>query len=214
MIIKANELKKYMEMHNVDRVPVEVTVTAVPECKELGQTARTLAKRLIVTAARNGIFGGVGYGKNKKDGIEAVNLSYVMYNSFKKSKCYLPPEWEMTVLTGDAGEKILKEYADHGGNLEQKFRDTFAKYNPEIQEKLDAATKLVQEAEAIAEEHGIPFSPNADLVGGMVQAYVPESYESIFSELKNADDGAEVVGELTGVYYNEYAGWQNSSSNC
>ena len=72
MIIKANELSKYMEMHSVDKVPVEVVVTDVPECKELHQNKRTLAKRLIITNSHSGKFGGNYANK------DAVRVSYVM----------------------------------------------------------------------------------------------------------------------------------------
>ena len=204
MIIKASEIQKYMEMHNVDKVPVEVVNTEVPECKELNQGARHLAKRLIVTGVRVGKFGG-GY---KRAGLDAVRTSYVMYNSFKKSQCYLPPEWELDVLVGDLGTKMLKEFVEHGGNLEQKFREVHAKYNPQIKEKMEAAAKLIAEAEQISEEHGLPFSTNLMSDTG----YVPDSFEAIFGDLKNED--SDIIYELTHTYNHEYTGWQNSSTSC
>jgi len=207
MIIKANEIVKYMEMHNVDKVPVEVVNTDVPESKELGQGIRHLAKRLIITGAFARRFDG-----RRNEGAEAVRISYVMYNSFKKSQCYVPPQWEFDVLAGEVGTKILKEFAEHGGNLEQVFRNTFAEHNPEIQAKLAEAAKLIKDAENIAEEHGIPFSPEANIMQGMPTGYVPESFESIFGELKQED--SEVIYELTHTYNHEYTGWQNSSTSC
>jgi len=208
MIIKANELRKYMELHNVDKIPVEVVNTEIPECKELRQGARKLAKRLIIISAQNRSTPGYG----KKSPLEATYIHYVMYNSFKKSKCFIPPDWELEVLTGEVGEKILKEYADHGGNLEQKFRDAFAKHNPEIQAKIDQAAALLKEAEQISEKYGVPFYPNADIVDGLAKGYYPESCDTIFGELLEESD---VVNDLTGVYkYGDYSGWQTSSGSC
>lgn len=210
MKIKANEITKYLELHGVDKIPVEVVTTEIPECKELRQGKRSLAKRLIVTSARSGKFGGYGYGPNKKEGLDAVRLKYVMYNSFKKSECYVPPEWEFDVLTDEKGQKILSEYADHGNNLEKKFREAYAKYNPEIQAKMNEAGKLIAEAEKISEEHGIPFSTNLMSDTG----YMPASFESIYSELLQDDESSEAIHELTGMYNTEYTGWQNSSTSC
>jgi len=213
MIIKANEIEKYMQLHNVDKVPVDVVNTDIPENKELRQGVRHLAKRLIITSARLGNFyNNNGYGR-RNDGPEAVRLHYVMYNSFKKSQCYVPPEWEFDVLVGEVGEKVLAEFADHSGNLEQKFRDAFAKYNPEIQEKINAASDLLKAAEKISEDHGIPFYPNAGIVGGMAHGYFPQSFDAIFGDLKEQD--SDLVNELTGVYqYEDYTGWQSSANSC
>lgn len=209
MIIKANELTKYMQMHGIDKVPVEVVNTDLPECKELRQGARHLAKKLIILDAQVSKFGGNPYAKPKNYGIDAVRVNYVMYNSFKKSQCYLPVDWELDVLTGDAGEKVLKEYAEHSGNLEQKFRDAFNTYHPQIQEKLEAAAKLIDEAEKISEDNGIPFSSHLMSSTG----YVPGSFDSMYQELMEEGD-ADVVHELTGMYNTEYTGWQTSSTNC
>ncbi len=211
MIISANEIEKYMQIHNVDKIPVEVVNTDLPESKELRQGVRKLAKRLVITGAKTGRFGGNRY--NKTPGIDAVHVNYMIYNSFKKSQCYLPPHWELDVLTGEIGQKVLTELADHSGNLEQKFRDTYAKYNPEIQEKVAEAAKLLKEAEKISEEHGIPFYPNVNLIDGMAQGYYPQSCDAIFGDLNEED--SDIITELTGVYrYNDSDGWQSSAGSC
>lgn len=218
MIIKANEINKYMQLHNVDKVPVEVLITDIPECKQLHQGARKLAKRLVITSAYE--VSEPWRGRNNMSSVsaaaipESVRIDYVMYSSFKKSRCSIPAEWEFEVLIGDVGQRILAEFADHGGNLEQKFRSVFAKHNPDIQEKINQAAKLIKEAEDIAEQHGIPFAPEANLMQGMPTGYVPVSFDAIFGDLREDDDANEVINELTGVYCGEYAGWQNSSSNC
>ena len=203
MIIRASEIDKYMQIHNVDKIPVEVVNTSLPECKELNQSARTLAKRLVITGAQS----------RSRRGLEAVRISYVMYNSFKKSQCFIPAEWELEVLTGDLGSRILAEFADHGSNLEQKFRDTFAKYNPEIQEKVTEAAELLKQAVEISEQHGLPFYPQASIVDGLAQGYFPKSFDAFFSELMQED--SDIVNELTGVYqYEEQTGWQSSAGTC
>lgn len=132
MLIKAGEFKKYLVMHDADKIPVGVVNTEVPACKELNQK--------------------------------------------------------------------------HGGNLEQKFRDAVAKHNPEIQERLRKASKLLAEAEQIAEEHGIPFSPEPIICDGMVLGFVPQSFDSIYGELRN--ENPDLISKLTGVYISEYSGWQ------
>lgn len=216
MILKAKEISKYMEIHSVDKVPVEVINTELPESKELRQSARKLAKRLVITHARTGNFGGGYFDANTKKrapGVEAVSMKYMMYNSFKKSECYLPAEWELEVLAGEVGEKILVELADHSGNLEQKFRDVYTKHIGSIQEKVSAAAKLLKEAEKLSEEHGIPFNNKESLVDGSCQGYFPHSFDSIFGELMNED--SDVVNELTGVYqYDGNTGWQSSAGTC
>lgn len=217
MIIKANELPKYMEMHNVDKIPVEVVTTEVPECKELRQGKRTLAKRLVITTAEVGKFGSYIGSDGKYKKMDAVRIHYAMYNSFKKSQCYLPPEWELEVLTGDLGSKMINELEEHGGNLEKKFREAFAKYNPEIREKVDTAAKLLREAEKLSEEHGIPFkSPKGGLLDSSCNGYFPQSFDSIYGDLLN--ENPDIVDDVTGVYRydSEYggSGWQSSHGTC
>lgn len=217
MIIKANELPKYMEMHSVDKIPVEVVTTEVPECKELRQGKRTLAKRLIITSAEVGKFGGFYDATGKLKKMDAVRLSYVMYNSFKKSQCYLPPEWELEIPHADVGAKILAEYEDHSGNLEKKFREAYAKYNPEIKNKVREAAKLLREAEKLSEEHGIPFSsPSGGLLDGSCRGYYPQSLDAIYGEL--LEENPDIISDVTGVYRydSEYggAGWQSSAGTC
>ena len=203
MIIKASEIKKYMELHNVDKVPVEVVNTEVPAFKPLRQSARTLAKRLVVTAAHPGNF---GYGRDK---VESVQISYAMYNSFKKSRCYISPDFEVDVLTGADGQKILNEFAEHGNGLEKKFRETFAEIHPQIQAKIKAAAQLVNEAEELSEKHGIPFRPQT-AVAGHAMSYIPDSFEAIYGDLKQDDDVYSAITDLTGAYGDEYSGWQSS----
>lgn len=209
MIIKASEIQKYMQIHNVDKVPVEVVTVELPENKDLHQGARHLAKRLVITSAKTGQFG--GFYKHK--GVEAVRVSYVIYNSFRKSQCYVPTEWEFDVLAGELGEKILNEFADHSGNLEKKFRETFDKVNPEIQLKVKEAAKLLGEAEQLSEKHGIPFKSRG-LLNGSCNGYFPASFNSIYGDLLN--ENPDVVDDITGVYrYEENGdGWQSSAGTC
>jgi hypothetical protein len=210
MIIKANEIRKYMEIHSVDKIPVEVVNVELPENKELRQGARHFAKRLVITNAHAGQHGSF----HKHKGIEAVRLNYVIYNSFRKSECFVPVEWEFEVLAGDLGQKILDEFADHGGNLEKKFREAFEKINPEIQEKVAAASKLLKEAEKLSEQHGLPFRPKGNLLDGSCHGYFPASFSSIYGDL--LEENPDLVDDVTGVYrYEENGdGWQSSAGTC
>jgi site-specific DNA-adenine methylase len=90
-------------------------------------------------------------------------------------------------------------------NLEEEFKKIHEKYTPEIQEKLEAAAKLINEAEALSETHGLPFRPQCDLMF-CNPSYLPESLEEKFPNIDR-----EFVMTLTDAYANdEYPGWQTS----
>ena len=76
---------------------------------------------------------------------------------------------------------------------------------------------MLEEAEKLSEEHGIPFYPEKSIINGMAQGYMPQSFDSIYGELVNDDETSDMVSELTGVYKHntdDYSGWQSSSNNC
>jgi len=81
--------------------------------------------------------------------------------------------------------------------LENKFRATVEKYMPEIEEKLSAASKLIDEACAISEKHGIPFH---GITNNVSDTYRPENIPDVSDDL---------IDELCGAY-GEYEGWQHS----
>jgi hypothetical protein len=99
-----------------------------------------------------------------------------------------------------------KEMAD----LADEFEALCTKVQPQIIEKLAKARELIDEAVALAEEHGVPFmgSPSR-----LRNAYVPESFSS--SKFAKLDE--EIVQEIAGVY-GEYmsevldsGGWLHSA---
>lgn len=211
MIIRADEVQKFLTMHNINKVPVEVINVELAGIKEVNQGPRSFAKKIIITNVEIGMYGGVPW--KKIAGIECAKIYYIIYNSFKKSSCYVPIDYQFNILVGDAGNKILTEYANHSGNLEQKFRDACNKYNPEIQEKVELACKLLKEAENISEEYGVPFNNNHTLLGGLAKGYFPQSFDAIFGELRKDDE--EIIYNLTNVYqFEDQIGWQSSAGTC
>lgn len=91
--------------------------------------------------------------------------------------------------------------------IEKEFTEVCAKISPQIQEKLSAAAKLINEAEALAEEHGVPFEPDDDIMW-CTPAYIPESFAEKFPEIDH-----EFVYEVANVYPGcEYNGWQQSQT--
>lgn len=88
-----------------------------------------------------------------------------------------------------------------------QFEQTFNSVHDQIQEKVAAAAKLLNEATALSEEHGIPFRPKVGMPFRM--SYIPDSFREKFPEV--SDDS--VWSELTNAYGDtEYAGWQVSQT--
>lgn len=86
--------------------------------------------------------------------------------------------------------------------LEREFRIKTREVQALIGEKLAQAAKALDEAEVIAEEHGISFSAGVSPLG---QSYIAESasekWEGVSEEFRN---------EITDTY-GEYSGWQHSA---
>jgi len=90
-------------------------------------------------------------------------------------------------------------------NLDLEFQTLVETVGKEIDAKIEQASKLLSEATALADQHGIPFYAFVSELG---QAYVPESFEDKWGSLDKED-----VEELTGVssYDLESAyGWKHS----
>lgn len=91
--------------------------------------------------------------------------------------------------------------------LEQEFITLYNVVHPQIQEKLAAAVKLIDEAEALAEEHGIPFRPKQDIMF-CNPSYIPASLDEKHPELER-----DFICDFTGAYGNDdYPGWQQSQT--
>lgn len=95
----------------------------------------------------------------------------------------------------------MESYAEN--DLEQEFEKVFNEHHNEIQEKLAAAAKLIEEAEAIAEKYGIPFRPKKDLMW-ITPSYIPRSMQEKFPDLE--PDFWTTVSNAWG----NYEGWQMS----
>lgn len=97
----------------------------------------------------------------------------------------------------------MESYAET--DLEKEFEKVFSEHNAEIQEKLAAAVKLINEAEAIAEKYGLPFRPNEHIMWCR-PSYIPESMKEKFPQLEQ-----DFWSTVTNAWGDErYAGWQSS----
>lgn len=86
--------------------------------------------------------------------------------------------------------------------LEREFRIKAEEVGNLISEKLAIASKALDEAEAIAEEHGISFSSG---ISPLSQSYVANSAKD-----KWPDVSEEFMNDITETY-GEYGGWQHSA---
>lgn len=87
--------------------------------------------------------------------------------------------------------------------LEREFRLTYYSARDKIAEKLAKADKLIDEAVALSEEYGVPFSA---YVSPLNNSYFPRSMEEKFPEIDLV-----FVSELTEAS-NEYgSGWEHSA---
>lgn len=90
--------------------------------------------------------------------------------------------------------------------LEKEFEAAVEASKVRIYEKLKEAQHALQEAQNIAEEHGVPFYAN---ISPISQSYFPKSYHEKYRELDN-----DLVVELTDAYdewHGENNGWQYSA---
>lgn len=90
--------------------------------------------------------------------------------------------------------------------MEREFR--LACYGREavlkqIEEKVNAASAALAEAETLSERYGIPFDSS---VSPLSQTYIPGTFGEKFPELDR-----DFVGDVTGSYLHEYEGWEHSA---
>lgn len=95
----------------------------------------------------------------------------------------------------------LDDLDQEDSTLEREFRNTANQVLVKIQEKVRAASKLLDEAVELSEQHGIPFSSEISFLG---QPYKPTTFEEKYGEID-----ADFVDSVTGAYC-EYEGWQHS----
>lgn len=94
--------------------------------------------------------------------------------------------------------------------LEKEFKDTFEQHSQEIELKLAAAEKALDEARELSEKHGIPFDTT---ISYLYNQYVPNSMKQKFPEID-----LEFVKEISDIEYFGtscgdivYPGWQVST---
>jgi hypothetical protein len=108
-------------------------------------------------------------------------------------------------------------------SLEQEFSDLVKNAKAELDVKVKAARKALEEAEAVSEKYGIPFY--FDLCQSEI--YTPETYAAVREKFEDLREGGDddVWGELLhtlGVaaprnnysYDDVSSGWSNSSYSC
>ncbi len=207
MNVNANELNTHMNNHDLKKIAVEVVDVNVPKIDPpkggwVNQPPRVMAKRIIVLSIQPG------------NNTRPPKLYYAMYNSFNKGSGYVPNDFMFNVLVGAEQNDIINEYEEHLAGLEKAFRDAFNLVHEDIQLKLDAAHQLIKEAESLSNEHGVPFSPRAELFP-CEATYVPNTFTKKFG---NTPEVYAVMNELTGVNDAGSTGWDgawnNSSEQC
>lgn len=91
--------------------------------------------------------------------------------------------------------------------LEERFQKLFEKVHPQIQAKLTDAATLINQAVELAEEHGIPFCPDENIMW-CAPSYIPNSFKKKFPGLD-----PEFWCDLTSAGGDErYGGWQQSQT--
>jgi hypothetical protein len=89
---------------------------------------------------------------------------------------------------------------------EAEYKKTVKVVGKQIDEKVDLATKLLLEAEALANEHGVPFYSSVSALG---QHYIPNNLK------ETTGLSMETIAEITGVSEytldDSYGGWEHSA---
>lgn len=111
--------------------------------------------------------------------------------------------------------------------IEKEYKKLFNEIRPKIQEKLDLAVQAMNEAQALADAHGIPF--NSPLSFFHDDSYIPESFGTIrekFTENNAEEKLSKIIGEMELYHVNwwededdgydgwESDGWSYSSMFC
>jgi hypothetical protein len=99
----------------------------------------------------------------------------------------------------------IEEAPPSDGRLEREFEALADAVGAEIQAKLTEAERLLNEACALADEHGLPFHTNVSLLG---QPYVPEAFETKWRDLDR--DFVANITEVAPYDLSSAYGWQHS----
>jgi hypothetical protein len=87
------------------------------------------------------------------------------------------------------------------------FEETYNSVQEQIQEKVAAAAKLLDEATSLAEKYGVPFRPETGTPFRM--SYIPDSFEKKFPEVSGSWDWCDLTNAHGG---GDYTGWQASQT--
>ncbi len=133
-----------------------------------------------------------------------VERSRYDYRTHTDTK-YMETEIKSVKIKWDTGEEeSLSQWDIHeeDSDIEREFRLTFDSAQKRIDEKLAIASAALDEAVAISEETGVPFSA---YISPLSQSYLPNSFSEKFPELDSS-----FANEMAGAY-GEYEGWQHSA---
>lgn len=133
-----------------------------------------------------------------------VERSRLDYYTRKETK-YTETEIKCVNVKWDDGEvESLSQYHIHAEDtdIERQYRIACADAQRRIDEKLAIASAALDEAVAISEETGVPFSA---YISPLSQSYLPNSFSEKFPELDSL-----FANDLAGAY-GEYEGWQHSA---
>lgn len=136
---------------------------------------------------------------------ERTRYTHSLYGRSRQEEKYMETVIKsITVKWDNGGEEKLKQYDVHqeDSELERAFRLASRDAQRRIAEKLEQAMAALNEAEAISEETGVPFSSGISPLG---QSYIPASLED-----KYPDVDREFIDDITGSY-GECGGWQHSA---
>ena len=99
---------------------------------------------------------------------------------------------------------------EHMSALEAEFESLVkGPHGTLLEEKLKQASKLLDEAVALADEHGIPFQG----ISFVRNPYIPQKFIDKFQEL-DSDFVDRLVDVSMYGEYGRYAGWQHSDALC
>jgi len=128
----------------------------------------------------------------------------IVATSSRKNKDDVIVEWEDGECS-PINVEDLEVVPVSDGKLEKEFENLVESVGKEIQDKIQQAEKLLAEACALADMHGIPFFTNVSLLG---QPYVPEKFETKWCDLDRdfVANITEVVASDLGSPY----GWDHS----
>lgn len=113
----------------------------------------------------------------------------------------------VTVKWDDGEEDTLDHYSVEpvDSTMEREFRTLAPVIANQISEKLALANKYLSEAEAISEEHGIPFGSS---ISALSQDYFPNSFPTKWDGVSK-----RVMQDVTQTHneHDSYYGWVHSS---